>query len=649
MSANSIPDGYTAVPLVEGELRGSIWIGVLVRSEACAEGGGFVLLRILLDARVYLGCLMDAGGRIHQWIEVWVQTVAGLKQSPAAAGGALTNQVLDGRWRAMAEAFQNQERDEGIWTGWELCHPPPLFVSKQAWSILTPKTAAGVAWRLCEDDALLERNGLPPYRAGLDRYLVAESGSEGVRFIPITPGAPGGVATVSFEEAIASGTELLPFNPEGGLMLVRPYCALGLGEYLDVLCGGGWGGISCGRVTIDPFGLVQAIGKPEEPNRTFFEASDMARRHTEIFYLKLSLLADMIQATEAFIAGVKRPLFNLDEHAFRVRVSPQGAAMPCLWTAKASLVCSGDAVQLPLDGVGTRFFVSGRERDLSAYRPMATGYAAAGRCSLRIRRLLPETRQGIVIEGTLQTRDVLTAGPCDLVWLRLPVPAGVVDLYAHLEENGSSARGEWRFRTVEQRVDPARARALQALEGIPIQNIPHETIPMQSTPCDLYGLAVVAIRMLLVNGTNTLSVALDGILSLAQEAEAAGATDETLSAVIAAAFAQDPRWGASMGPQFLAGTEMEMERAFEGVTPALWCDALALIVRMIPGAGSFRTCRHFGDAPDGALHEIMRRSRADVAGLAKRVRSLIAGDSVRDQEMLEIVGALRQTMGQSGV
>jgi hypothetical protein len=104
-----------------------------------------------------------------------------------------------------------------------------------------------------------------------------------------------------------------------------------------------------------------------------------------------------------------------------------------------------------------------------------------------------------------------------------------------------------------------------------------------------------------------------------------------------------------MGPQFLAGTEMEMERAFEGVTPALWCDALALIVRMIPGAGSFRTCRHFGDAPDGALHEIMRRSRADVAGLAKRVRSLIAGDSVRDQEMLEIVGALRQTMGQSGV
>ena len=639
-----MPEGFVAVPIFEEEPQSAVWVGVLVARQPSPETGALVLLRDTMEARVYLGCVMDAGGRVQQWVEVWVQTVSGLKRSPAAASEALSNHVLDERWRGVAETLRSQGRDAGVWTGWEVRHPAPLFVRAQPPSAVFPRTPAGVPWRLCEDDALLERNGLPPYRVSLERYLVADGGADGVRFAPVTPDAPTCGATVAPEELL-SGEGLIPLNPEGGLLLIRPYLALGLGDYLDVLAGGGWAGLSCGRTTLDPCGLAKAIGSPEEPNRMFLEASDASGRLVEIFYLKLSLLADAMNAAAAFISGTRRPLLNLDEQAFRVQVSPQGSALPCLWTAKASLVSTGDAFELPLEAAEIRYFVRGRGQDLSIYRPQSAGFSSAGRCSIRIRQTLPETRRGLAIEGTFQTRDVLAVAPGDLIWLRLPLPAGVADLYANLEESGSPTRGEWRFRTVEQRFGVQRAGALKALAGIPVQNIPYEVLPQQSTPCDLYALAVLAVRVLLVNGQSTLPEALDSMLSLAREAECAGARDDTLAAVIAAAFARDPRWSHSLGPQFLTGAGLSAESAFQGLPPSLWWETLAMAVRMFPGQGAFRTCRHLGDAPDGALQDVFRRCRADAARVSDRARSLIAGEAARNQELHDIVRACRKKSG----
>ena len=639
------PKGYVAVPLFDEEPRPVVWVGVLVALQPTPETGALVLLRDMMDARVYLGCVMDAGGRVQQWVEIWVQAVAGLKRSPAAASGALTNSLLDERWRSVAATLRSLDGDEGVWSGYEVSHPAPVFLKLQPPAPVFPRTKDGVRWRLCEDDALLERNGLPPYRSSLDRYLVADGGEAGVRFVPVTPDAPATATVVPYEEWLSSDAERVPLNPEGGLLLIRPYCALGFGEYLDVLAGNGWAGMACGRTTLDPCGLAKVIGSAEEPNRLFLEASDATRQVVEMFYLKMGLLADALKATEAFIRDTRRPLLNLDENAFRVSLCQRGSAMPCLWTACVSLVGSGDAVELPLATTEVRYFVRGSGQDLSIYRPQSAGMVSSGRCGIRIRQTLPETRRGLALEGTFQTRDPLVVSPCDLVWLRLPLPTGVVDLYATLEESGTQTRGEWRFRTVEQRFDPMRAGALKALAGIPMQNIAYEVIPQQSTPCDLYALAVLAVRLLLVNDRNTLPVALDGVLSLAREAEFANATDETLAAVIAAAFARDPQWGQLLGPQFLSGKELKAEQAFQGLPPALWYDTLALVVRMFPGPGSFRTCHHLGDAQDSALESVLRRCRADVASVSCRARGFIAGDEARNQEIRDIVRACRQKIG----
>ena len=642
----NVPQGYVIVPIFEEDPQTVVWVGVLVAQKPTPEAGALVLLRDTMDARVFLGAVVDSGARVLRWVEIWVQSVTGLKNSPAATSGALTNDVLDGRWRSVAKTLSTQESDSVLWCGAELSHPSPLFIKmKPSPKPHFPRLASGEAWLLCEDDTLLEQNGLPPYRGGLDRYLFAEDEGGGKRFIPVSADAPVSEAVLPEEEWLFSDEELIPVNPEGGLLLICPYCALELGEYLDLLAYEGWGGMAHGRNKIDPCGLVKVIGSAEEPNRLFLETLDTSCQLVELFYLRMGLLADAIKATALFIRDTRHPLLNLDENAFRVDLRPHGTAMPSLWTARASLVGYGDAVELPLANTDVRYFMRACGRELSVYRPHTAGLGAVGRCSVRIRNILPEARNGLIIEGTFKTRDVITVESCDLIWLRVPLATGVVDLYVNLEESSTQTRDEWHFRSVEQSFSSAHSDALNALAGIPMQNIPYEVIPQQSTPCDLYALGVLAVRLLLVGGSNTLPAALDRISSLAHEVECADATNDTLSDIIADLFKSDPKWGGSLGPQFFCGKEMSFDKAFQGFPASLWYDTLAMVLRMFPGEGAFRTCRHLGDVPDGALENVFCNCSSDIMAILRRTRCILAGNLIGDQEIRDVVRELKDKLG----
>src|ERR1700745_1815746 len=73
-----IPEGYSAIPLHASEAGATVRLCVLTRQAPDPAGGHLVLLRDLPDAMVYLGCLTDAGGRLREWVELWVQNVDGL-------------------------------------------------------------------------------------------------------------------------------------------------------------------------------------------------------------------------------------------------------------------------------------------------------------------------------------------------------------------------------------------------------------------------------------------------------------------------------------------------------------------------------------------------------------------------------------------
>jgi len=642
----SVPEGYVVVPVFKQDPDPVVWVGVLIAQESSCGVSPLVLLRDTMDSRVFLGAVIDSGDRVLRWVEIWVQSTAGLKRSPAAASGALSNEILDDRWRSVAKTLRKQESDSILWSGAEVDHPAPLYIQMKPSPVpIIPQLTGGEGWRLCEDDALLEQNGLPPYRTGLDRYLVAADGNGDKRFIPVSIDAPISDVVLPEEEWLVSDPEMIPVNPEGGFLLIRPYCALGLGEYLDVLAYDGWEGMTHGKKKIDPCGLTKVIGIAEEPNRLFLETMERSSQLIEFFYLRSGVLADAIKATEAFIRDTRCPLLNLDQNAFRVDLRPHGSAMPSLWTARASLVGYGDAVELPLATTEVRYFVRAGGHELSIYRPQTAGLGSVGRCSVRIRDVLPETRRGLAFEGTFQSRDMLTVESCDLIWLRLPLNTGVVDLYANLEESSTQTRDEWHFRSVEQSFSAVQSDALNAIAGIPMQNIPYEVIPQQSTPCDLYALGVLAVRLLLVGGTSTLPAALDSILSLAHEAECAGASNENLSDIIADVFKRDSKWGESLGPQFVCGKEMSFDTALEVFPVALWYEFLAMVLRMFPGDGAFRTCRHLGDVPDGALENVLSRCRSDIMTILRRTRSLIAGNPAGDQEIRDIVRECRERAG----
>src|SRR5205807_9375749 len=165
--------------------------------------------------------------------------------------------------------------------------------------------------------------------------------------------------------------------------------------------------------------------------------------------------------------------------------------------------------------------------------------------------VLPPDQGRTLLEGTLVMQDRLNVSPHDLLWIRLPLPAGRVDLYGHLYTTDGLAQGEARFRTVPQRLATEVVNALRAAEGVSFARSPFEVVPLLSTPCDMYALGVLAVRTFLVNPQNTLPVALDEVLSLAQRVATEHKAEVPLATRIAGILNNEPRFAKSLAPNRL--------------------------------------------------------------------------------------------------
>src|SRR5262249_387329 len=160
----------------------------------------------------------------------------------------------------------------------------------------------------------------------------------------------------------------------------------------------------------------------------------------------------------------------------------------------------------------------------SVYAPQVV-QAARGSAAVRIREVTVDAAGNCIVQGTLATQERLNPSPRDLVWMRLSLASGPIDLYGRLEREWALASAEWRFRAVGGSFGPDVAAQLKAAEGAPLTDVPFEHLPMLSSPCDLYALGVLAVRALLVNASTPLPVALDELFSLAKQL-AVGEGDE---------------------------------------------------------------------------------------------------------------------------
>src|SRR3954468_2084698 len=66
-NVTGIPAGYVAVSLMPGQRGAPLRLCGLARQKPDAAAGHFILLHDTIDARVFLGCVTDAGGVVHKW------------------------------------------------------------------------------------------------------------------------------------------------------------------------------------------------------------------------------------------------------------------------------------------------------------------------------------------------------------------------------------------------------------------------------------------------------------------------------------------------------------------------------------------------------------------------------------------------------
>ena len=637
---SNLPAGYLAVSLFPDAVAAPLRLSIITRKDADPVAGHFVILRTLLDAIVYLGCLTDAGNRLHGYVEIWVQSPAGLAGSPAAAREALSNRALDDRWTRLFKAYDSLDDHPAsmlLRTGFESAHPRPIFYDTEKREMVHPVDAfSNAPWQLCTDDVKLTAKGLAPYASSLHRYLFADDKSP---MIPLTEGAPAGANTAPLSEITGPKNALRPLNP-GGLMLVREYAPVAIEPFFDLLSGAGWEGILAGRSAVHLDRLNEAL---EEKNGS---SSDMADgrlflgkhgkwgRLIESFHLKLRVFADCLAEVRALSAQTQRPLLNITAQSFQVSIG-QGAhayALPYLWTASSQIVDPGDAVSLkPAGGENSeaQYFLRGLSAPGNVYQPDSISKPASGRGILRIRKTMPESN-GLILEGTFASHDRLGAGDGptkhDLIWLRAPVGSQRIDLFGHVEKESALAAGEWRFRTERQRLaDPVIAQ-LKSAEGIPIPETLFDVIPLLSAPCDMYSLAILAARALLVDAESPLAIVADELLSLARQVAAQYQANQPLGERIRAIFQSDARWLNSLGPHRLTRETLTPQEAFDLVPANLWFDTLGLLVRMLPAMGPDSICRDFGDAPRGGIHKIYEPVLDALDTLLVRTRSLIVID-----------------------
>jgi hypothetical protein len=648
----TVPDGYEAVPIGVAQTQAPLRICVLVAREPDPSAGPFVALRSALDARVLLGCLTDARGTVHRWLEVWLQDLSALAGAPALMAEALCSAELDRRWARRFADLVALDPGAVIATGWEDVHPLPSLIDTARLEPVHPAHAeSGTPWRLCEDDGVLTQGGLPAYGSSLHRYLHAPEAQPAAGFVPVTPEAPVNANTRPVSEVLPDGAALLPLDLAGGLVTVREHCPIRFEPFVDVLGGGTWDGVRHGRATLDLTGLAGELrgdgGSPHQ-GRLFLERGGRPGRLVEVLHLKIRLLRDAFRAVRDAVRQQQRPVLDLSADSFGVRLASVDSALPLLWTGTAVLCDPGSTVALDVGAADVEYYARAGPQHASVYRPASAAPPVSGTGSLRIRQVLGVADDATIVEATLATQERVTASASDLIWVRLALACGPVDLYARRSEQPGLAVGETRLRTVAQRLHQEAAAALGATQGVPVEGVSFQVLPFLSTPCDLYALGVLAVRALLVDAERALPVVLDDVLSLAgvvaQEYDEAHETGSRVRAV----FEREQKWQQALGPHHLLHDALSAEEASQAVPCGLWCDVLGAVLRTFPGVGPDSECRDLGDAPRGAIHQVFESSLADLERLLLRTRDLIVTDWPFNREVRHVVGQALKGLSAAG-
>jgi hypothetical protein len=636
--ANAVPPGFQALALWPDETS-ALLICLLVQSDLSVGGNPFVLLRETADASIYLGCLADRSGHPKTWIEIWVQNIDRIAFSWRARLEALTNAFWDRRWSEQVALLRALKRNSIIETGFEARNPLPVLIDRIKGRAIHPiEPATGKELSLCMDEAALKSAGLPSYASSLHRYLWNGVANEGTVFFAATSDAPLPVGVKRFADLFG---DLHPFNPAAGLIIVRPLAPLGLIEFSDLLSGKVWAGFHSGRLSLRLGGVYSDLGDLEAIQQRgvhlFSGRSGRSGRLLEVFHLKLNLILQVLTEVRAAIGHQQLPFLALTAESFRVQLSEVGTGLPLFWSTRVDLGESVCALALKVGNGESRYFLPPELPSQSIYRPQTRSVLERGFATVRLRKVLPPVEGGTSLEATLVTDERLNVAASDLIHICLPLAGCRVDLFGKVDESQALAAGETRFRTIPQRFSESLRGAFESVAGTSIGSASFEILPLLSSPCDMYAVAVLATRILLVDEETTLPVALDEMLSLAHQVANEFKSDVSLRDRLLKIVERDPRWVASLGPQRLIREAASRDVAPRVLPAEIWWETLGAVVRLFPGIGPDSICRDFGDAPVLALDRIFEETISQIRILLLRSRSLVVADWNQNLEIHDAI------------
>lgn len=638
---SAAPPGFLLAPIHCFDEGTPLRICVLVRSEAEPAGGPFVLLHELPGSRVYLGAVCDAAARIQEWVEVWVQTLELRDLVFSNYQERLANHTFDQRWRSEYEMCRTNLPETVIVTGMEEKNPSAIIIKRCA-DQATPAFAPvePTTWRICKDDALLDSFGLPPYSTSPFRYLHEADTTGAKTFLAAAPDAPTNSHVQGMERLSTVPNVRAVFNPHAGLIRVSRFSPLSLEEYLQVLEGRAWNGAGPGITQMFHRGVYAELqawsASPKGMPFLLHRPGDSAESLNEIFFLKLATLRDVFKEVRSYVKAQQLPLLNLFPSSFRVRLQNVGDQFPALWTAKCALVRPGQAHPLKIKSTEQKYFIRLGRIEPSPFLPEGLGAHSSGTGSVRIRSVKSEI-DGIIMEGTLVAEDYLGVDSHDLLWFKLPLAEERLEFYAHVYKSEAVGPKEARFRTVPAKLAESVVVSLKRVAGTSFPRAPYEIWPLLSSPCDLFSLGVMAVRILLANSNSNLPVVLDEVLSLARYLGKDAYEENNLVARLKSTVERDQKLLDLVSPHALIESGGSPQQARSRMRMDLWLDTIGLVLRLFPGAGSHSFCKSFGDVSPLALETVFDRPIEELETLVLRLRSVLTPSLSANEEIARVV------------
>jgi hypothetical protein len=626
--------GYLLARLSSRDSTGALSLCVLVKTRSSGGESPFVLLSELPSARVYLGAICDAGGRIQDWLEIWLQAT----EVASAQREKISNHGLDSRWAAQCDLELKTIPERVILTGLEKDHSSPLLIkSPQAGSQSFADVEAS-QWRVCRDDALLDSMGLPPYSTSSVRYLHQPSTPGPATFVPVSEDCPTNAHTQT-ADPIAGAEAMAVFNPEGSLVRALRFVPLSAEDYIQVLEGEPWQGPTAGHPQVFNSGIYGELrnwsAKPKGMPFLFHGGGGDADRLNEVFLLKASVLLGMFRRVREHAAAHQTPMLNVTPASFGIALPVVGDLLPALWGARIHLLKPGQAHPLTIKSTKQKYFLRTGRIEPSVFLPEGLGAHSFGTGKVR-KREVREDADGIVLEGTLEAEDYLGLEAHDLLWFKLPIPGNErVEFHAHVYKADSVGPREARFRTVPARLTPSVVEVLKTT-GV-FARAPYEIWPLLSTPCDLYSLGVVAVRALLANKSSQLPAVIDDVLGLARLAGKDLKDPAELIARVKQLVNHDQRLLDTTSPDRLASGGMSPTEARGLIQRELWFETIAWLLKLFPGAGAHSYCSDLGDVSPLALETVFDKPIADLESIVSRLRSVMLPTTATNSEIANVI------------